>query len=106
MKDIIKKSRRKKLSLTDSLCEYGSFLKYSSGSENTSKSEKRKRMEAFLRIAIKNELTERQRTCIYRYYFDRMHVEDIAAMMGLKPTTVYKHIRLARKALKKCSVYL
>ena len=94
MKDIIK-SRRKKLSLTDSLCEYGSFLKYSSGSENTSKSEKRKRMEAFLRIAIKNELTERQRTCIYRYYFDRM-----------QPTTVYKHIRLARKALKKCSVYL
>ena len=98
------RTSRKRLSLTDRLCEYGSYLQYSS--VTMSKSEKRKRMEAFLRIAIKNELTERQRTCIYRYYFDRMQVEDIAAMMGLKPTTVYKHIRLARKALKKCSVYL
>ncbi len=98
------RTSRKRLSLTDRLCEYGSYLQYSS--VTMSKSEKRKRMESFLRIALDKELTERQKDCVRYYYFEQMHVDDIAEILGLKPTTIYKHLRLAKKALKKCAVYL
>ena len=98
------RNRAKRLSLTDSLCEYSSYLKYKS--VDTGKSEKRRRMEKIISTAIEHELTKRQKDCLHYYYFVGMRVEDIAQMMGLRPTTVYKHLRLAKKALKKCAVYL
>ncbi|MBQ9461482.1 MAG: hypothetical protein IJU51_06165 [Clostridia bacterium] len=98
------KGRAKRLSLTDRLCEYSSFLKYNT--VETGKTEKRKRMEKIISTAIENELTDRQKDCLRYYYYDGMRVDDIAGIMGLRPTTVYKHIRLAKKALKKCAAYL
>ena len=38
--------------------------------------------------------------------YQNMSVEDIAAKLGIRPTTVYKHIKKAKEALKKCEKYL
>ena len=98
------RNTRKKLSLTDKLCEYSSYLQYNVG--ETSTGELRKRMKKVLTTAIEQELTERQRDCLRFYYNEGMKVKDIAQMMGLRPTTVYKHLLLAKKTLKKYAAYL
>ena len=81
-----------------------SFFEYSeTGGNNDSI---RKRMKKILSEAIKNELTKRQKECIMQYYYEHKSVREIAENTGIKPTTVYKHINKARKAIKKCSCYL
>ncbi len=94
----------KKLSLCDGIEEAAAFYSYSMPKER--KTERRKRMESLLKRAVKYELTERQKNCITYYYFERRTVEEIAQLMGIKPTTVYKHLKAARHALKKCIIYL
>ena len=69
-------------------------------------SDARKRMKELLRRAVEQELTSRQRECIRLYYFERKKVCEIAAMTGVRPTTVYKHLNKARTALKRCTIYL
>ncbi len=59
-----------------------------------------------LRNAMKNELTDRQRVCVEKFYIDGQDVPSIAKDLGIRPTTVYKHLKLARIALKKCNDYL
>ena len=57
-------------------------------------------MKELLRIGIREELTDKQRTCIMRYISGES-VEKIAADLGLCVDTIYKHIRTAKKKLKK-----
>ena len=59
-------------------------------------------MKELLRIGIREELTDKQRTCIMRYISGES-VEKIAADLGLCVDTIYKHIRKAKKKLKKLS---
>ena len=59
-------------------------------------------MKELLRIGIREELTDKQRTCIMRYISGES-VEKIAADLGIKPSAVYKRIRTAKKKLKKLS---
>lgn len=67
---------------------------------------KRKRMSRLIKIAFKNELTQRQRDCITLYYTKNKKVTEIAEIMSIKPTTVYKHLHSAIRALKKVVPYL
>lgn len=62
-------------------------------------------MKKLLKIGLKNELTDKQRYCLINYYSGRK-VGEIAEELGVRPTTVYKHIKKARTALKKCGAYL
>ena len=66
---------------------------------------KHQRMKELLKAAIRLELTDRQKACIRMYYFEKMPVSDIANLLKIKPTTVYKHLKLARRSLKKCREY-
>lgn len=66
----------------------------------------RERALKILNAAINNELTNRQKICIMRYYYDGIKVDEIAQELNIKPTTVYKHLKTARTALKKCRDYL
>ena len=59
-------------------------------------------MKELLRIGIREELTDKQRTCLLRYISGES-VEKIAADLGLCVDTIYKHIRTAKKKLKKLS---
>ena len=80
--------------------EYASYLVYCNGKTGTN-AEKRKKMLKFIDQIIENELTPRQQDCMRFYYGENMKVEDIAELMQLRPTTVYKHISKARQAIKK-----
>ena len=65
-----------------------------------------RRMKELLKAAIRLELTERQKACIRMYYFEKIPVAEIAELLGIRPTTVYKHLNVARRSLKKCREYL
>ena len=84
--------------------DYFSFRNFfeSENAENP----KIKRMKQIVKIAIETELTDRQKECIKMKYFENMKVKDIAVIMEIKPTTVYKHLKTAMKAFKKCALYL
>ena len=92
------------LTLNEELDKNVSYTSYSVS--KTQKSEMLKRMESILKKAVRAELTERQRKCITYYYYDNKTVRDIAELLGIRPTTVYKHLNCARKVLKKCAIYL
>lgn len=64
------------------------------------------RMQKILKTALKIELTERQRKCITLYYIKNKKVCEIADILSIKPTTVYKHLRVGMNALKKSTAYL
>lgn len=67
---------------------------------------KRERMSKLLKIAFDKELTQRQRDCVTMYYVKNKKVNEIAKIMSIQPSTVYKHIRAGMKSLKKAAVYL
>lgn len=92
--------RKKKLSLdVDGMIgEHAAYANFCSGATNA---EKHKKMLKFIDQIIENELTPRQQDCMRFYYGENMKVEDIAELMQLRPTTVYKHISKARQAIKK-----
>ncbi len=66
----------------------------------------RDRMKRLLKLAIENELTDRQRECINMKFYKGMKASDIANELNIKPATVYKHIRKGIAAMKHCAVYL
>lgn len=69
-------------------------------SQSENNDNERECMRELLRVGIREELTDRQRTCLLRYISgDR--VEKIAADLGIKESAVYKRIRNAKKRLKK-----
>ena len=93
----------KNLSFTNELMTYYSYVSSQGGGDNGSI---RDRMKKLIAIGIDTELTDRQKDCLTMRVCQGMSVEDIAAELGIRPTTVYKHIKKAKEALKKCRKYL
>ena len=93
----------KNLSFTNELMTYYSYVSSQEGGSNSSI---RNRMKKLIAVAIDTELTGRQKDCLTMRVYQNMSVEDIAAKLGIRPTTVYKHITKAKEALKKCVKYL
>ncbi len=88
---------------TDKEASMLAFLRSTNDSTNC---DKRKRMKKILKVAMTNELTARQRDCIYLRYFQKLKAEEIADELDISKATVYKHIRLGMRSLKKCAAYL
>lgn len=59
------------------------------------------RMKKILKKAILNELTDRQRICLSRYYFEGKSMKEIASELKICPSTVTRHIKSAEKNLKR-----
>ena len=93
----------KNLSFTNELMTYYSYVSSQGGGDNSSI---RDRMKKIIHICMEDELTDRQKDCLTMRVYRNMSVEDIAAKLGIRPTTVYKHIKKAKEALKKCGKYL
>lgn len=93
----------KNLSFTNELMTYYSYDSSQGGGDNSSI---RDRMKKLIAVVIDTELTGRQKDCLTMRVYQNMSVEDIAAKLGIRPTTVYKHITKAKAALKKCVKYL
>jgi len=88
---------------TQDLIDFCSYVSSQGGRNN---SNIRNRMKKLIVISIDTELTDRQKDCLTMRVYQKMSVEDIAAELGIRPTTVYKHINKAITALKKCVKYL
>lgn len=93
----------KKISFTKELMDYYSFVSAQRGKSNN---EIKNRMKKLIAISIDTELTDRQKDCLTMRVYQGLSAEDIAAKLGIRPTTVYKHIKKAKEALKKCRKYL
>ena len=94
----------KKLWLSDQLSDFAAYSSYAATREE--KSMRIRRMEKILHTAVCSELTDRQKQCIELYYFQKLPVCEIASRLSVRPTTVYKHLNVARSILKKCAKYL
>lgn len=64
------------------------------------------RMKKIMYIGIQTELTQRQKDCLTMRFFESKKVKEIADILCIRPTTVYKHIKMGLKTLKKCGKYL
>ncbi len=80
-----------------------SFKKFKTGSTNYNDIAK---MKSFLNIAIKNELTERQKLCIVKYFLENKKMKDIAIELDISKSAVSRHIKRGITVLKKRSIYL
>ncbi len=96
--------KTKVLSL-DSINEDNFSLQYYLSS-NAASSRKTEHIKKVLSAAIRIELTKRQCECIEMYYIKKMKVCDIAKILEIKPTTVYKHLKVGIKSLQKCRAYI
>ncbi len=72
---------------------YGGF----SQGDNTRKIEAVKKM---LRVAMEEELTQKQYTVVECFYFKRMKVTEIAQLMGVNKSTVSRHLKRSAEKLK------
>lgn len=64
------------------------------------------RMKKMLCKAMKNQLTDRQRSCLSMYYFDGLKMWEIGEALGLSTSTVSRHIAAAIVKLKKLSAFV
>jgi len=79
-----------------------SYYLYNQGSDNRPE---RERMKRILNRAIRYELTERQRTCLTKYYLEGMRMTEIARSLDLSKSTVSRHIKSATQKLRRVASY-
>jgi RNA polymerase sigma factor (sigma-70 family) len=68
-------------------------------------SQDRKIMFAIMRKAIREELTNKQRHCIYEHYYNGKSMKKIAEELGVAPSTITRHIQSAKQRLRKIAKY-
>ncbi len=64
------------------------------------------KMKGMVLKAMNQALTERQRSCLYMYYFDGMTMKQIAQSLGVHPSTVTRHLQAAMVKLKKLRAFV
>lgn len=60
---------------------------------------------ALLRLAVKQELTGRQRECVERYYYRQQTMEEIGECLHISKSTVCRHLQRARLRLQRAVSY-
>ncbi len=83
-----------------------SLFAFLNNREDGGNDNQRKRMKRILKLAMENELTDRQKVCINMKFYLGMKVGEIADKLDIKPATVYKHIRKGIAVMKHCAIYL
>lgn len=63
------------------------------------------RMKAFMAKAMNAELTQRQKQCLYAYYFEGKKMKDIAQELEISASAVSRHIKRAIARLRARSIY-
>lgn len=61
------------------------------------------RMKRLMYKGLDHLLTPRQRECFQKYYGEEKNIEQIALILSLNKSTVSRHLKAARKNLKKLS---
>lgn len=64
-----------------------------------------KKMSVAVHFALRHELTDRQKCCVSLYYFEGRKIPEIARMLGLNKSTVSRHLKKGRAAMKRVVSY-
>lgn len=96
---------RKTICLESDIIDFINYQKNYVGVEDVPDS-KFQRLKKIMKTGIMIELTDKQKSCMLKRYVDEKPVVDIANEMGIKPVTVYKHIRTAKKRIARLYAYL
>lgn len=59
------------------------------------------RMKCALRVAVENDLSDRQREVVTMFFFENMKNKEIAKALGISKSTVSRHLSRAIEILKK-----
>ena len=59
-----------------------------------------------LAAALREDLTARQAQMVRMYYIEQHTMRDIAARLGVNPSTVSRTLKAARGKLKRCLKYI
>lgn len=60
---------------------------------------------AALKVAMRQELTARQRECIELYFIQRLTMEQIGQRLGIGKSTVHKHIETGKAHIRRVLAY-
>ncbi len=94
--------RHNLLSLNDKNEDIITFCNFSSNGSNSLQIENLKKV---LFLALKFELTDRQRECITMYFLENRKIPQIADELSLSCSTVSRHITAGKKKLMKLAKY-
>ncbi len=61
--------------------------------------------KAVLRVALSQELTDRQLECVRLYFYEGLTEEQTARRLGLTKSTVCRHLQKAKRRLEKAVSY-
>ncbi len=90
--------RHKKIGFSESAPVLPSYYDFDTAETNADDIAKMKKV---LKLAIVNELTEKQRFCISEYYLNGKNMKSIARELSVNPSTVTRHIQNAKRNLKR-----
>lgn len=79
-----------------------SMQNFNSSRNNTSKYNK---ILSILKKIIENELTFKQRKCIKMYYNHNLSTIKISKLLGVYPSTVWRHIQKSRRKIRNIMKY-
>lgn len=74
-------------------------------SQNGSNESKYKKILAILKKISDKELTKKQRECLEMYYQQNLNTVKISKILGVYPSTVWRHIEKSKKKIKKIIGY-
>ena len=64
-----------------------------------------KLMMAAMKVAIGQELTQRQMECLAMYFGERLTLKEIGLRLGIGKSTVYKHIETGKAKIRQVLMY-
>ena len=74
-------------------------------SKNETNTKEYKKMIKILKEIIEHELTSKQRRCVIMYYKNNMNTIEISSILGVYPSTVWRHIKKSKDKIKKIIRY-
>jgi RNA polymerase sigma factor (sigma-70 family) len=85
--------------MSKSVLSINPFLDLLSNKEPEELDSEHQRIVRILSKAIKGELTQRQRDCVYLYYYQGKTVSEVAHELQIGMPTASKHLKKARNRL-------
>ena len=68
-------------------------------------SQKYRDMLKIIKKIIQNDLTQRQKECLIMYYKKNLNIIKISKILGICPSTVWRHIKISQKKIKNIIKY-
>lgn len=81
------------------------FITYDNFSNDETNACDISKMKKIMKMAIANELTEKQRYCLCEHFLYGRSMKSIASDLNVNPSTVTRHIQNAKRRLTRVAKY-